>query len=139
MSSNSSRPASAMQNVEDEICLAPDSSEQSGKRASNLLSERIPDAPIRTSKIEVRPSRFGTVALGQANKQEMLRRQKKKNAVKGICRRMILAIAACFHFFGRWIDYFIAKGVVFLTYISGLVYNSTKGIGKALGFSLGSF
>jgi len=129
ISSTSSHP-SAMQNIEDEIFLAPDSSLQSGKLMLNL-NERTPGG---RQKSELRPSKFGAVAgVGQVSTGK---KPKKKNAVKGLCRRMILAIAACMHFCGRWIDYFIAKGVVFLTYISNLVYNSTKGIGKALGFSL---
>jgi len=130
MLSNSSRPASAMQNAEDEICLAPaDLSLQSGKIMQNL-TDRTPVAPLRSSKVTVRPSQFG---LGGPNK---LVKQKKKNVAKGLCRTIILVIASCFHVIGKWIDYLITKCVIFLTYISNLVYHSTKGIGKALGFSL---
>ncbi len=127
ISSTSSRP-SAMQHIEDEIFLAPDL--QGGK----LMNERTPNNQLRRQQSELRPSKFGVVAgIGQVYTGK---KPKKKNAVKGVCRRMIMALAACLHFFGRWIDYFIMKGVIFLTWVSGLVYNSTKGIGKALGFSL---
>jgi len=130
MLSHSSRPVSAMQDAEDEICLAPaDSSLQSGKIMQNL-TERTPNAPLRPSKVAVRPSQFG---VGGSNK---LVKQKKKNVAKGLCRSIILLIASCFHIIGTWIDYLIDKCVIFLTYISNIVYNSTKGIGKALGFSL---
>lgn len=62
---------------------------------------------------------------------------RRKNLAKILCTKILIVLSYCRNKIGRFIDYLINRGVIVLTKISDIVYQKTKGIGKALGFTLG--
>lgn len=130
--------ASIMPEAEDEISMTSDlqpktpaSRDENAKNLFSAMNMGVGPAGL---------SRFGNAVAAEEKdsnqKFEGRRKRKRKSTFKKVGRNMLFCTAACCEKLGKIYDKVASKVVFVLTKMSDCVYNSTKGIGRALGFAI---
>ena len=137
LNSSSFRQGSVLQELEDEITLGLD---RTPNRDFVLDSEGIGNSfTLATQRYEAKLSKFGNTTNPEKIEAEkkVIIKAKRKNLAKILCTKILIVLSYCTNRIGRFWDYLINRGVIILTSFSDIVYQKTKGIGRAFGFTIG--